>query len=265
MTLFDTAPTRSLPFSTTARDDAQDGDRRPRRVRHELRLREVRVERVERIGASFVRIRFGGEALRDFTSLSFDDHVKFIFDDAQGRQQRRDYTPLAYNNAACTLDLEFALHVEGPASDWARDAHPGQHACIGGPKGSMIIPTGYDWHLLIGDASALPAITRRLAELPAGARTVALVQVDQAEDRRTFDTRADLTLHWLADTPALLQTLATLPRPEGEGFAWACGESSAMAQVRDQLWNDWQMPRDLTKVAAYWKQGATDFSERLTG
>jgi NADPH-dependent ferric siderophore reductase len=33
----------------------------------------------------------------------------------------------------------------------------------------MIIPAQQDWHLLVGDASSLPAIRRRLAELPPSA------------------------------------------------------------------------------------------------
>ena len=32
------------------------------------------------------------------------------------------------------------------------------------------LSTNYDWHLLVGDETALPAATRRLEELPAGAQ-----------------------------------------------------------------------------------------------
>jgi NADPH-dependent ferric siderophore reductase len=45
---------------------------------------------------------------------------------------------------------------------------------IGGPRGSFIVPMDLDWHLLVGDATALPAIARRLSELPASATVFAI-------------------------------------------------------------------------------------------
>lgn len=143
-----------------------------RRVRHELKLREVTVARVEQLGDGFAAVTFTGEALADFVSLSFDDHVKFMFTDADGAQVRRDYTPRRFDREARTLVIEFALHGDGKASTWARAAAPGQRVIVGGPRGSMILPPGLDWQLLVGDATALPAIARRLEELPrTGARS----------------------------------------------------------------------------------------------
>lgn len=155
------------------------------RVRHELKLRDLKVARVEPLSPGFVAITFRGEALADFVSMSFDDHVKFFFDDGKGGQARRDYTPRRFNREARELVVEFALHGEGAASDWARQAHVGQHMQIGGPRGSFIIPVEAAWHLLVGDATALPAISRRLEELPAGSRAFVLALADDA-DRRAF-------------------------------------------------------------------------------
>lgn len=56
----------------------------------------------------------------------------------------------------------------------------------------MIIPVDYDWHLLAGDASALPAIHRRLQELPATTRAIVLVQVDSDTDERPLQSAAAL-------------------------------------------------------------------------
>ena len=67
--------------------------RRVQRVRHELRLREVKVAHVERLSPNSISVRFTGEALANFISLSFDDHVKFMFTDSDGEAVRRDYTP----------------------------------------------------------------------------------------------------------------------------------------------------------------------------
>ena len=53
-----------------------------------------------------------------------------------------------------------------------------RRALIGGPKGSMIVPLDYDWHLLAGDATAAPAIGRRFAELPRDSEVIVVVQLE---------------------------------------------------------------------------------------
>jgi NADPH-dependent ferric siderophore reductase len=231
------------------------------RVRHDLKLREVTVARINRVSPGFASITFQGEALADFTSLSFDDHVKFMFNDATGEQVRRDYTPRRFDRDAREIDIEFALHGHGGAAEWARNATIGQSAIIGGPRGSMILPLAMDWHLLIGDDSALPAVTRRLEELPADARVVAVLMVDAA-DRRTFATRADARIHWVDSDDALLQVLKDLPLQTGAGLAWGGGEAALMARVR-QVLAETGMPRQAAKVSAYWKRGVADHHERL--
>ncbi len=231
------------------------------RVRHDLKLREVTVARINHVSPGFASITFQGEALADFTSLSFDDHVKFMFNDANGEQVRRDYTPRRVDTDAREIDIEFALHGHGGAAEWARNATIGQRAVIGGPRGSMILPLAMDWHLLIGDDSALPAVTRRLEELPAGARVDAVLLVGAA-DRRAFATRADARIHWVDSDDALLQVLKDLPLQPGAGLAWGGGEAALMARVR-QVLVETGMPRQAAKISAYWKRGVADHHERL--
>lgn len=236
--------------------------RRVERVRHELRRRDLTVVEVRHLSPGFVAVTFGGEALADFVSLSFDDHVKFMFDGGGHEPVRRDYTPRLYDRDAQRLTLEFALHGHGGASEWARRAQVGQRVVIGGPRGSMIIPMDYDWHLLAGDDTALPAIRRRLEELPAGTPVTAIVQADEA-DRLPLATRAQLTLHWVADAEALAEAVRQLAWPAGEGFAWCAGEASAMAALRQVLLEEKHHPREAMRVAAYWKRGTAEFHDDL--
>lgn len=242
-------------------------DRQPsliRRVRHELVRRDVRVVRSERLSPGLQAVTFGGAALAGFTSLSFDDHVKFIFTDAAGQEQRRDYTPRHFDAARHELTLVFALHDGGAASDWAQRAQVGDAAVIGGPRGSMVIPDHLDWYLLIGDATALPAIARRLDELPATARTVVLLQTGDAQDQHLLPARAGLTQQWCPDATSLIGAARRVALPEGRGFGWCAGEAGTMAQLRDVLIAEHGLARTHVKVSAYWKPGASDFHEDLT-
>jgi NADPH-dependent ferric siderophore reductase len=237
--------------------------RRVQRVRHDIHRRTVTVVQVSAPSPGFVQVTLADPSLAGFVSHGFDDHLKLILPGADGQPVSRDYTPAAFDRQAATLTLEFALHADGAASNWARQARPGQQVVVAGPRGSMVVPTDYDWHLLAGDATALPAIQRRLAELPASARAIAIVQADPA-DQRPLPTAATLALQWVPDAAALVAALRALPLPAGDGFAWCAGEAGTMAQLRDLLLAKGQ-PKEAMRVSAYWKRGATDFHEELAG
>lgn len=259
--------------------------RNPRRVRHPLAARRLDVLNVLRISPHFVRITLGGAQLEGFISASFDDHFKLMLPPAgqgslvlptfgpngpefPGGAQRpvmRDFTPRFHDAVKRELDVEFALHGEGPASDWAAQAAKGQSVGVGGPRGSLIIPVDYDWHVLIGDETALPAISRRLEELPHGAIVLAILLTDDAADRRVFHTNANLTEHWVSDADELIDAVSKLKLPAGEGFGWAAGEAKTIASVREVLTGTHGMQKDHLRTAAYWKRGATAHHENLEG
>ena len=236
---------------------------RVQRVRHELKRRELTVRQVDELTPNFRRVTLTGESLSDFVSASFDDHVKLIFDavSADGPVMR-DYTPRRVDVAARELVIEFAQHGDGPAAAWAAQAQPGATLTVGGPRGSFIIPTDYAWHLLAGDETALPAVARRLEELPAGARVIALLNV-AASDRRVFQTRAALDLRWVDGDDELLAAARALELPPGEGYAWCAGEAAAMAALRRILVDEKGHDRHAIRAAAYWKRGASHHHENL--
>jgi NADPH-dependent ferric siderophore reductase len=235
---------------------------RVQRVRHELKIRPVEVADVRDIGSHFRRITFRGEALHDFHSASFDDHIKFILghgDDAV----KRDYTPRSFDPASGELCIEFALHGDGPAASWAAQATPGQQALIGGPRGSFIIPMDYDWHLLVGDESALPAISRRLEELPEAAPVLAIIKVADEADRRKLAAGRLVDVRWVSSDAEMIAAVQALTLPEGEGYAWCAGEAATMAAVRKELVGVQGMGKHQIRAAAYWKRGGAAFHENL--
>ncbi|RQP22298.1 siderophore-interacting protein [Piscinibacter terrae] len=236
---------------------------RVQRIRHEIKRRELTVLRVESPTPHTRRITLGGESLSDFISASFDDHIKLILGDAAGEPVRRDYTPRHFDTQRRELSIEFALHGDGPAAQWSANAQPGDTAVVAGPRGSLVIPTDFDWHLLIGDETALPAIARRLEELPRGTRAIVIGLTDDVADRREFRTAAALTLHWVDSADALVNAVHALVLPEGEGYAWCAGEASTMATLRRILVEDKGVPRQAIRAAAYWKRGASAHHEHI--
>lgn len=232
------------------------------RVRHELKRRSLRVLRTQNRSPHLRSIVFGGDDLDGFVTASFDDHVKLILDNGHGEPVMRDYTPRHFDAAARELTIEFVLHGTGPASRWAAQAQPGDTVTIGGPRGSFIVPTDCDWHLLVGDAAALPAIARRLEELPENSPVVVVAQVDVA-DRRPLPTRAALQLLWVDDDASSHAAVRALDLPPGEGYAWCAGEARSAATLRQILVQEKGHDRHAIRAAAYWKHGSVAHHENL--
>jgi NADPH-dependent ferric siderophore reductase len=239
--------------------------RRVQRVRHELKRRELQVLRVDAVSPGFKRVVFGGESLADFVSASFDDHVKLMLDTGGAEPVRRDYTPRGFDTAARELTIEFALHGDGPAARWAAQAAPGQSVAIGGPRGSFVVPADYAWHLLAGDETALPAVARRLEELPAEAHAIVVLHVDDAADRRVLNSRARVDQQWVSSADELLAAVRRVQLPAGEGYAWCAGEASAMAALRRVLVDEKGHDRQAIRASAYWKRGSSAHHEDLEG
>lgn len=269
MTDFSTSPASTAP------------DRTPRRVRHELRFRKLAVKTVQRVTPHLIRVTLTGDDLAGFQSPGFDDHVKLFFPDPatgklslptmgpegpvwpEGRPTMRDYTPRRHDAKAGTLEIDFALHEAGPATQWAEQARAGDILGVGGPRGSFIVPTEFDWHLLIGDDTALPAISRRLAELPAGARAVVLAEIDSEADEIAFDTQAELTLKWAHRrgtepglSHVLLDALKPMKLPAGDFHAWVGCESAIAKALRAHLVGERGANPKWTRASGYWRRGA---------
>lgn len=136
---------------------------------------------------------------------------------------------------------------------------------MGGPRGSMIVPADCGWHLLAGDASALPAIARRLEELPAGAHAQVLVQLDDAADQRSLRTAASAQVQWVDSAAGWLAALREQKVPPDAGFAWCAGEAQTMKRAREVLTEHHGHPREAMRVAAYWKAGVASFHEQIDG
>jgi NADPH-dependent ferric siderophore reductase len=234
------------------------------RLRHETRRRVITLATIECLTPHMLRLGFNSPELRDFVSAAPDDHVKLFFG-----TEMRDYTPRRFDAEAGTLVLDFALHDAGPATRWAMEAKVGDTLEIGGPRGSAVMPDDFDWVLLIGDETALPAIGRRIEELRPGVSVTSFVLVPEAEDAQHFATAANWTGHWIArgdstdDVGLLLAAIQGFTLPPGEGFVWIAAEAQAARAVRRHVVETLGQPKAWVKAAGYWLRGVADAHERI--
>lgn len=235
------------------------------RHRMEPRRRRLTVAAVHRLSPAMLRLVLTGPALEGFASMSPDDHIKVFVPDGTGGTAMRDYTPRRYDAAAGALWLDFALHEAGPATLWALSVKPGDAAEIGGPRGSQVITGPIRHWVLIGDETALPAIGRRIEELPAGTPVTSLVAVPSAKDRQSFDAAASHRAIWAyrddpTDPVPLLARLAEIEMPPGT-FIWIAAEAGVARTLRDHFL-DRGHPKAWMKAAGYWVAGVADSSDK---
>ncbi|WP_237153530.1 siderophore-interacting protein [Oryzibacter oryziterrae] len=234
------------------------------RIRHDVKIRDLEVLRVDRLTPHYVRITFGGDDLADFVSLSPDDHVKIFVPLANGETAMRDYTPRSFDPAKRQLAIDFALHEAGPATLWALNARAGDRLKIGGPRGSAVISQTVQRWVLIGDETALPAIARRIEEAGPGERITCVVAVAGEAEVQNFDTQADLDVHWVfrpesaAALPAALLAKVKSLEVEAETFVWIAGEANVAKAVRAHFLDQVRHPISWMKAAGYWVAGQAD-------
>ena len=241
---------------------------------------------MESLTPKMKRIVLTGDDLAGFVSSGFDDHVKLFFPDASGvlpapivgingvsfpegtpRPEGRDFTPRRFDAFRGELTIDFGLHARGPATTWAANAVVGSMVGVAGPRGSAIVSDTFDWHLLVGDDTALPAIARRLEELPAFVTALVVVEVDDEVEEQTFETAATLVTKWVhrhgADEDTLDNVVTSLVLPDGDGFAWVAGETAMARRIRRHFIDDRHLDKAWVKAAAYWTLGAVGKHEVL--
>lgn len=264
-------------------------DKKPYRVKHELKFRQIEIQQIQQLTPSLLQIIFTGDDLADFISSGFDDHVKLFLPNTETGEMvlptlsenglkfpegkspiMRDYTPRAYDVKAKTLTLEFAIHEAGPATLWALQAKVGDKIAIAGPRGSMVIPETYQHHVLFGDETALPAIARRLAELPASAHALVIVEVDSIADQLTWQTKAQVQTHWLhrqgqaaASSVFFEQALTQIQLPKDDYYIWIAAELKVARHLRKRLVNDFAVDKACIKAASYWQKGTENSGQTL--
>ncbi len=255
-----------------------------RLIRLTPRFRHLQVLHSERLTPNMQRIVVGGAELEGFDSPSPDDHVKLFFPNAEGmfvlpelteqgarypegqpRSPARDYTPRHYDAAAGELVLDFVLHGDGPATTWAANAQLGDALVVAGPRGSHVVAGDFDAYVLIGDETALPAIARRLAELPEDAVAEVFIEIPEEGDRQPLESAAQVTVSWFerngfdaASSTLLEDALVDFEQPDGDAHYWIATESRRARMMRKFVEEHLHVPRQWIRATGYWKAHADD-------
>ncbi len=248
------------------------------------------VLRTERPAPSLVRLVVGGPGLDGFEALACtDSYVKLVFvhDDAPrplprtevGRvdvdavrdalppehaPRQRSYTVRAFDETARELTLDVVVHGdEGVAGPWAAAARPGDEVLLMGPGGGYAPDPDAGRHLLVGDASALPAIAVALERLPDHARGHALVEVHDATEQIDLAVPAGVQLTWVHQGDArpgerLTTAVLDVPWDDDDVHAFVHGEAATVKELRRYLRLQRGLGLDRLSISGYWRLGVDD-------
>ena len=229
------------------------------------------------------RVTLQGAELAGFAVSHPASYMKLIFPepgqteparplpDGPRSSNMRTYTPLAVRADALEVDVDFVLHGHGPAATWAAQARAGQVLFLMGPGPGYPLDTQAAQHLLLGDASALPAFETILACLPATARVRVLVEAVAAAEQRTLQSLAQLDIAWLTSQPghdaghALEAAVRLAGRPAPDEYIYLACEASAVRRIRRLLMEELGVARERIVARGYWKRGSVNHPDHDYG
>ncbi|MEJ8279546.1 siderophore-interacting protein [Pseudonocardia spirodelae] len=248
------------------------------------RVTDLRVLRTERLSPHLVRVVAGGDDLAAFPDTEHTDrYVKILFprpgvdypepldmDRVHAELPReqwpvqRTYTVRALDRAAGELVIDFVHHGDaGLAGPWAASARPGDRLRVVGPGGAYAPDPDADWHLLVGDEAALPAVCAALERIPAGRPAVAVLQVGAPGEEIALPGDADLDVTWLyradadgdAGSAQLPAAVAALEFRPGRVHAFVHGEAIAVRELRRHLTRERGVASGDLSISGYWRRG----------
>ena len=244
-----------------------------------------RVVTTERLTPGLVRVVLGGGDLARLTmpdatdayvnaafrpaGASYDE----VFDPQTVREShpdepqpaRRRYTVRAWDPTAHLLTIDFVVHGDqGVAGPWAAAAAPGDVLVFTGPSGGYRPDPATDWHLFVGDESALPAVAASLEALPPSAHAVVRLVCDGPRHEVDLPSNADVDVRWLhrsrepEDVDLLVGAVRDLAFPPGRPFGFVHGEADEIRAVRQHLLHDRGLTRRDLSCSPYWRRTMTD-------
>ncbi|MEC4016658.1 siderophore-interacting protein [Streptomyces sp. H27-D2] len=255
-----------------------------RPARKKPQLNRAQVVRTEQLTPHMVRVVLGGGNLADFGAGDCTDHyIKLLFlkdgvdypepldMEAVRRDMPRDqwpvtrtYTVRSWDPKTRELAVDFVVHGDsGLAGPWAAGVKPGAEVLFLGPGGEYAPRADADWHLLVGDESALPAIAaalERLSENLSEAPVRVFIEVAGQQERQALTVPAGAEIVWLHRDgsqagDSLVSAVRAMPLPPGRVQAFVHGEAGFVKELRRWLRVEREVPRERLSISGYWRRG----------
>ena len=157
------------------------------------------------------------------------------------------------------MTIDFVLHGDGRATEWARTARAGDVIWTTPISGGYDVPSELDHLVLVGDDTAIPAIGTVLEAIPPETRTTVIIEIVDEDDERDPSDSVSCDPIWLHrgtdvndvgdQALNLVRSIAVPP----SAYWWLAGEREAIRSVRDLLVHDRSVPQDRISTAAYWR------------
>lgn len=237
-----------------------------------------------------VRVTLGGAELKGFEAPAPTQHVKLIVPEpgqtrptlpdptaprgAPGPDGRRPlmrtFTVRRFTPAEGALQVDFVLHGEGPASQWAERAQMGGLVAVAGPGGRRYaVDPEAQRYLLMGDETALPAIGTVLEALPKTAQADVFAEVAGPRDELTWSSDAQVRATWLhrgsSEAPVGDRLLVALESPGKWDRVWLACEATLMRRIRKHLLEEWHLAPERIVTRGYWKVGESNYPDHDYG
>ena len=231
--------------------------------------RILEVIQVKQITPHMRRVTLGGAGLKSFPADQESAYLKMMFQsEVSDRPMLRTYTVRYQRNDE--IDVDFVLHHDGgPAATWAATVKPGETIEVRGPGPKKLVDTSADWFFIVGDMTALPAISVNIESLPANAKGHAVIEVTEKEDIQEISTPEGFDIYWLVnpnpgkDNQMLISKIRSLPWQNGRPSVWAACEFSSMRQLREYFRNERQLDKIELYISSYWKHGIDEDAHKI--
>jgi NADPH-dependent ferric siderophore reductase len=221
---------------------------------------QLEVTSSTRLTPHMQRLQLTAPELADFSYAPGQDLMLLVAADGN-RPLRRRYTIRHLDLARRLLTLDVVLHGDGPGERWVRSAQPGARIEGIGPRGKITTSPAADWHLFMGDESALPAIFAMTESLPGDSEATVVLEVPDPADEQELSAPARTRVTWLhrlsgpAGQPgALAAEAAEVELLPGRGQAYLLGEAKVVLALREVL-TARGLPEDQISPKAYWGRG----------
>lgn len=237
------------------------------------------VHSVNSLCAGMKRIVFTGKDLQPFANTPPGSYLKLLFNqfgepvhctlDSKQKLLVRTYTVRHFDQQHQLLTIDFMLHggtvEDGPASYWASTATIGDKIAVQGPGFSKNISQQGDWVLLMGDLTALPAISAQVEALAADSQGYVILAVeDEITDLRiTTPPGIQIIQIKAEDHHALASALHDIEWLSGLPSVWAACEFSSMRVIRSELDEQFKIPRSQVYLTSYWRKGRSEDQHKI--